>query len=82
MAASSTSGSGRGSFRFGGTGYKLGESANDHVPIPAAAGGAQSNEPQEVVLRLWSKGFTVNDGVVRDYHDVNNLAFLNSVKRG
>ena len=65
---------------FGGTGYKLGEGADDHVTIPGAP--SSSSEPQDVVLRLWSKGFTVNDGPLRDYHDVNNLAFLNSVKRG
>ncbi|CAG7838025.1 unnamed protein product [Allacma fusca] len=67
--------------KFGGTGYKLGESANDSVTIPGGGTG-RAGQPHEVVLRLWSTGFTVNDGTLRDYNDVANLNFLSSVKRG
>uniref|UniRef100_H2Z6V7 Uncharacterized protein n=1 Tax=Ciona savignyi TaxID=51511 RepID=H2Z6V7_CIOSA len=35
-----------------------------------------------VVLRLWSNGFTVDDGPLRDFNDPNNAEFLQSVKKG
>jgi len=35
-----------------------------------------------VVLKLWSNGFSVDDGPVRDFHDPGNKEFLDSVRKG
>lgn len=71
----------RGRSFFGGTGYRLGQSDNDHVVLP----GANANRPQQVeptVLRLWRNGFTINDGELRLYEDPKNKEFLDHVARG
>jgi len=69
------------SSKFGGTGYKLGENAEDSVVIPSSDLPRHSGEPREFVLRLWSNGFTVNDGPLRDFYDPANMEFLEAIKR-
>lgn len=66
---------------FSGTGHRLGESsgAGAEVVQPESASDPES---RHVVLRLWSTGFTVNDGALREYHDPANAEFLRSVKQG
>jgi len=68
---------------FSGTGYKLGEKEND-TEVVGEAGNADGEESdvREVVLRLWSTGFTVDGGQLRSYQDPANMEFLNYVKRG
>ena len=36
----------------------------------------------DVVLKLWKKGFSVDDGPLRDYHDPANKQFLDSIHNG
>jgi UBX domain-containing protein 1 len=64
---------------FKGTGYKLGQTADDSVEVTGAAGPARS---PEVVLKLWKDGFTVNNGELRSYTDPGNTEFLQSIQRG
>ncbi len=72
-----------GSGSFGGAGYKLGEQGDPSQAIPSssAARGAEPEE-REVTLRLWSSGFTIDNGELRAYTDPANMEFLNSIKRG
>ena len=39
-------------------------------------------ERREVVLRLWSEGFTVDEGQLREYSDPANSEFLEKIRRG
>lgn len=76
-----------GSSKFGGTGYKLGDKETEpsETAVVAATAGAATGglpEARDVVLRLWSTGFTIDDGQLRAYSDPANVAFLNSVKKG
>lgn len=69
------------SFQSGG--YKLGDSSSSASEYVPQANQSQSNpEPVSVILKLWSNGFTVDDGDMRDYQDPANEEFLNSVKSG
>ncbi|NXX89370.1 UBX2A protein, partial [Centropus bengalensis] len=36
----------------------------------------------DVIVKLWKNGFTVNDGQLRSYSDVENQQFLDSIKKG
>lgn len=65
---------------FQGTGYKLGEGGSDSSV--AVGGNTEASEAQEVVLHLWSNGFSIDNGPLRSYQDPANLAFLDAVKRG
>jgi UBX domain-containing protein 1 len=71
---------------FGGVGYKLGDSvqaSSSTASVGQAVGQAgAASEVQDIVLHLWSDGFTVDDGPLRSYRDPANLAFLDGVKRG
>ncbi|CAL8133673.1 unnamed protein product [Orchesella dallaii] len=73
---------------FSGAGYKLGDTTEAPPAGAGAVGGTSSStanansESREVILRLWSQGFTVNDGPLRSYQDPSNMEFLVSVKRG
>jgi len=69
---------------FGGAGYKLGDekTSESQRVAPSADSTSQPEESREVVLRLWSTGFTIDDGPIRSFVDPANMEFLNSVKRG
>lgn len=36
----------------------------------------------QILLKLWSNGFSLDDGELRPYNDPPNAQFLESVKRG
>lgn len=36
----------------------------------------------QILLKLWSNGFSLDDGELRPYHDPPNAQFLESVKKG
>lgn len=36
----------------------------------------------QILLKLWSNGFSLDDGELRPYNDPVNAQFLESVKRG
>lgn len=69
---------------FSGAGHKLGDSTEAGETVGAAGSNANTSESREVavVLRLWSNGFTVNDGPLRSYQDPNNMDFISSIQRG
>ncbi|XP_050306090.1 NSFL1 cofactor p47 [Anthonomus grandis grandis] len=75
---SSTGASGSGQ-HFRGTGYKLGHDETSSETVPGYQAPA---EPQEVTLKLWQNGFSVNDGELREYADPANAEFLGSIRRG
>ncbi|CAG9764789.1 unnamed protein product [Ceutorhynchus assimilis] len=64
---------------FKGTGYKLGQDESSSEVVPGAQ---EPTAPQEVTLRLWQNGFSVNDGPLREYNDPANAEFLSSIRRG
>lgn len=66
---------------FGGTGYRLGQTNDDHVALPDA----RANRPQSidpVILRLWRQGFTINEGELRTYDEKRNKEFLECIAKG
>jgi len=64
---------------FRGTGYKLGQTATDTEKIPGAP---EPSRPEQVTLKLWRDGFSLNDGELRHYTDPSNRDFLDSIRRG
>jgi len=65
---------------FVGTGYKLGQTDDDHQEIPGAQAKAD-DKPRDVMLRMWKTGFTVDGGELRPYEDPGNSEFLQSIRR-
>lgn len=68
-----------------GTGYRLGQTDNDHQAIPdrQRGSGRETDHNHEVVtLTLWRQGFSINDGELRRYEDPANKEFFESIMRG
>ncbi|CAD7077120.1 unnamed protein product [Hermetia illucens] len=66
---------------YQGVGLKLGQTDSDHEVVSRdRPGRPQRIEP--VVLKLWSQGFSINDGELRPYDDPDNKEFLETVMRG
>lgn len=65
-----------------GQGIRLGMTDSDHsVVTPANKDGSGKTKPV-VVLKLWSQGFSIDDGELRLYDDPQNKEFLETVMRG
>ncbi|KAF5280325.1 hypothetical protein FQR65_LT03134 [Abscondita terminalis] len=73
------SASGSSSSAFRGTGYKLGQTGNDSETIPGAS---EPSKPEQVTLKLWKEGFSLNDGELRHYSDPSQREFLDNIRRG
>lgn len=71
---------GQHSHAFSGTGYRLGETANDSQVIQAEK--TEDQSMVEITVRFWKNGFSVNDGPLRPYDDPKNQEFLHHVKHG
>ncbi|XP_039745930.1 NSFL1 cofactor p47 isoform X2 [Pararge aegeria] len=68
---------------FGGVGYRLGQTSDDHEQVtPGRQGGQQDNQPRSVRLQLYREGFSVDGGALRQYSDPDNAEFLNCIRRG
>lgn len=68
---------------FVGTGYRLGETEDDHTVLPdQTPRPSRPNNIDVVVLKLWRQGFSINDGDLRNYEDPANKDFLGSVMKG
>lgn len=80
-AAGSSMKSSENSSYFSGSGYKLGETSEDHQFI-AGQEKPEENTQLNTVLKLWKDGFTVGDGPLRSYHDEENKEFLQAVVKG
>ncbi|CAB3237919.1 unnamed protein product [Arctia plantaginis] len=75
----------RGRAVFSGVGYRLGQTADDHEPVPTGeqqAGGQQPDAVRSVRLRLYREGFTVDSGPLRSYTDPDHAEFLNCIRSG
>lgn len=76
---------GSSSSMYAGTGYRLGQTDNDHQAIPERqrSSGRDTDHNHEVVtLTLWRQGFSINDGELRRYEDAANKEFFESIMRG
>lgn len=71
---------------YSGTGFRLGQTDNDHVVVPGASGGAagssQERQSELVVLKLWRQGFSINDGDLRTYEDPASKEFMECIMKG
>lgn len=65
---------------FSGTGYRLGETADDSQVVTAKKTDEQSQV--EITLKFWKNGFSINDGALRSYDDPKNADFLQHIKHG
>ncbi|XP_060056981.1 UBX domain-containing protein 2B isoform X3 [Erinaceus europaeus] len=64
---------------FTGGGYRLGSSfckRSEYIY------GENQLQDVQILLKLWSNGFSLDDGELRPYSDPTNAQFLESVKRG
>uniref|UniRef100_A0A4W2CKZ8 UBX domain protein 2B n=1 Tax=Bos indicus x Bos taurus TaxID=30522 RepID=A0A4W2CKZ8_BOBOX len=64
---------------FTGGGYRLG---NSFCKQSEYIYGENQLQDVQILLKLWSNGFSLDDGELRPYSDPTNAQFLESVKRG
>ncbi|XP_036120204.1 UBX domain-containing protein 2B isoform X3 [Molossus molossus] len=64
---------------FTGGGYRLG---NSFCKRSEYIYGENQLQDVQILLKLWSNGFSLDDGELRPYDDPTNAQFLESVKRG
>lgn len=65
---------------FAGTGYRLGQTDDDHVAIPSTSSSRKKqDECDTVTVRVFRQGFTVDDGDLRPYEDPRNREFFESI---
>lgn len=68
-------------YSFTGTGYRLGQTNDDHVRLASSStSSTQNTDP--IILRLWRQGFTINGNELRLYDDQKNKEFLEYITRG
>uniref|UniRef100_A0A8C5PAT3 UBX domain-containing protein 2B n=1 Tax=Leptobrachium leishanense TaxID=445787 RepID=A0A8C5PAT3_9ANUR len=67
---------------FKGGAYKLGDSAKKQSEYIQDDEVFERRQDVQVLLKLWSNGFSLDDGELRSYTDPINAQFLESVKRG
>ncbi|XP_058122598.1 NSFL1 cofactor p47 [Anopheles ziemanni] len=69
---------------YAGTGYRLGQTEDDHQEVAArgSRSGAGAQNLEIVTLTLWRQGFVINDGELRLYDDPANREFFESITRG
>ncbi|XP_053963804.1 NSFL1 cofactor p47 [Anastrepha ludens] len=67
-----------------GQGVRLGMTDTDHSVVASQQGEGTAVEEKRpiVVLKLWSQGFSIDDGELRLYDDPENKEFLETVMRG
>ncbi|KAM9308376.1 UBX domain-containing protein 2B [Gastrophryne carolinensis] len=67
---------------FSGAGYKLGDSSvkqSEYISDDELLSGGPD---VQILLKLWSNGFSLDDGELRSYTEPMNARFLDSIKRG
>uniref|UniRef100_W8B5B3 NSFL1 cofactor p47 n=1 Tax=Ceratitis capitata TaxID=7213 RepID=W8B5B3_CERCA len=83
-ASTSTGASTSGAVQWG-QGVRLGMTDNDHAVVGGKEQEDSSSTDEKrpiVVLKLWSQGFSIDDGELRLYDDPENKEFLETVMRG
>ncbi|XP_004602495.2 UBX domain-containing protein 2B isoform X1 [Sorex araneus] len=68
-----------GSKSFSGGGYRLG---NSFCKRSEYIYGENQLQDVQILLKLWSNGFSLDDGELRPYNDPTNAQFLESIKKG
>lgn len=66
---------------FSGTAFKLGSETTPSQKIEEDPS-SRPQPPREFVLKMWSNGFSLDDGPLRGFNDPENKEFLQSVMRG
>ncbi|KAF5926272.1 hypothetical protein HPG69_011402 [Diceros bicornis minor] len=64
---------------------ELFKEAREHGAVPlneATRASGDDKSKVQILLKLWSNGFSLDDGELRPYSDPTNAQFLESVKRG
>lgn len=80
-SAAATSSAAGGSFV--GTGYRLGQTPDDHTALPdQLSRPSRPSNIEPVILKLWRQGFSINDGELRSYEEQANKDFLESIMKG
>lgn len=66
---------------FVGTGYRLGQTDDDHVAVPSTSSSRKKRDDHcdTVTVRVFRQGFTVDDGELRPYEDPRNREFFESI---
>jgi len=66
---------------FVGTGYRLGQTDDDHVAVATTSNSSRKkrDECDTVTVRVFRQGFTVDDGDLRPYEDPRNREFFESI---
>ncbi|KAE8598824.1 hypothetical protein XENTR_v10016955 [Xenopus tropicalis] len=67
---------------FTGRGYKLGNSSKRELEYIQGEEPFEQGQEIQILLKLWSNGFSLDDGELRSYSDPINAEFLESVKKG
>ncbi|XP_075069654.1 UBX domain-containing protein 2B isoform X2 [Mixophyes fleayi] len=67
---------------FTGGGYKLGDSSLSESEYIRGDELFPGGSDVQILLKLWSNGFSLDDGELRTYADPVNAQFLESIKRG
>lgn len=68
---------------FVGTGYRLGQTQDDHTALPdQLSRPIRPRNIEPVILKLWRQGFSINDGELRSYEEQANKEFLESIMKG
>ncbi|KAL0279043.1 UNVERIFIED_CONTAM: hypothetical protein PYX00_000686 [Menopon gallinae] len=68
---------------FSGVGYRLGQSSNDTEVIGTSdSNPSSSSRDMNVKLKMWSDGFSINEGPLRKYSDPGTREFLAAISRG
>lgn len=67
---------------FEGTGYRLGQTSDDSVSVQSSSsGGVKKREKcDDVTVKVYRQGFTVDDGELRSYEDPRNREFFESIQ--
>ena len=68
---------------FQGAGFRLGSDGEASSTMIQSHNQSQNQRPRhDVILKMWTQGFTVNDGPIRDYRSPENQQFIDAIKRG
>jgi len=74
---------------FTGAGFTLGSTLNDSRKVggpstskKTTAEEVDDEEEQEIMLKLWQNGFSIDDGPLRAYEEPQNREFLAAIRRG
>lgn len=69
---------------FKGAGFKLGSNVapSTKVGVSLVDQPPDLKQTQDVTIKFWKNGFSIDNGVLRDFNDPSNKDFLNSISKG